>query len=160
MKTHWGFSHNGQMTTFTLESQTDKSKRWYICRDDLEQLVNGVFDFDDDRPSIDLSDEAKESIRQQAIKELEFVKSGGTWMTFSENYRKNFEASPGSLGRLGLEDLGRKFMYRGEPFAFVGTKKRARKYKVAAENLLTGRIWGFVVSAVEEAFGKPESAQS
>jgi hypothetical protein len=140
-------SCNGPMTSFMLRSSDEQV--WYLCREDLANLANGVFEFEDCRKSIDLDDSVKNEISKQAVHRLQDIADKKFMADLGGGYHSDFCENEGKFGQLTEADLGKRFMFKDRPYVFLGALKRARIYKLAAENLVTGTCYKFTVPLIE-----------
>lgn len=148
-----GILHNGTMTTFELHTTHD-GPIWHLCRDDIRRIAEGRLAFDDGRPAIDLDKADTNYVIEQARKIVDRIERNQLWPDDGGGYFDRFMASPGRFGRLATADLGRKFMFKGRPFVFLGARQRSQKLPIAARDLYTGRVIGFEVAVIENALHK------
>lgn len=130
----------------TLFSLTIEKQEWHLCSEDLRNFIDGTFIFDDCREPVRVGKAAQAKISQRANGFLQFTKDA---VVLRNVYDRHFRDNEGSYGRLSTHDLGRKFIFADCPFVFLGSIKRARKFKLAALSLIDGRVHKFIIGAVE-----------
>lgn len=148
-----GFASNGPLTSFTLTG-CSCGRHWFLCRDDIKRISEGIFTLDDGRPEIELLDGEQPVIIEKAKMTLLNLSRGVRLADLGEGYFDHFERNVGKFEKLSLEDLGRKIIWEGVPYVLLGAKPRARTRPLVVKNLLNGSVWRFSESAVEEALNK------
>ena len=145
-----GIAHNGPMTSFTLVD-CHCGREWYLCRDDIKRIAEGILTFDDPRPEMALEDDEKSIVIDQAKRLVDEIEGGSLWADLGQGYFAHFEKTAANYVRITVEDLGRKFIFQDKPFVLLGAKPKARKFQLVARNLINGRQFCFTTKAIEDA---------
>jgi len=151
--TNIGIAHNGPMTCFTLDG-CKGGRVWFLCRDDLQRISEGIFSFDDIRTDLELLEDEKSLVVKQAKDILSRISTGLLFADIGQGFYDQFKSNAGKYVSLTTDDLGGKFVWDGTPFVLLGANPKARRFHLVARNLVTGKQYKFSIDAVEKAFGR------
>jgi len=142
---------NGPRTRFSLTA--NDGQEWILCRDDLQRISEGHFEFDDGREPIIADEEEQDVIVEAVLGQLSDINQGMFFFDV-EPFDQHFKQHSGKYEPIEISDLGRYFTFIGEPYVFLGSRPRARKRVFAATNLKTDKTSFFSNLLMEKLLNK------
>jgi len=129
-------------------------QEWRLCRDDLKRISTGDFGFDDGRVPIEATVEEKKIIIESILQQISTIDKGIRFADLGGGHNRHFKQHSDRFKPIEVSDIGRYFQCEGEPYVFLGSRPRARKFCLAALNLRTGKDFGFAIDLTAKLLGK------